>query len=259
MQNDNEKMTGSIFIGSEHSHNIQIQHDISNTSDVDNVDSIIAYTNGCGQADPNLKEKIESIPSNDQTVGSSINRFTDQCDRPHYAMVSGTSSNCYQQSDSSNVKPYNYSYKKGLRNNKFKRYYHHNKQKSWLKSYTNSHSQSHFNKSNVKIPWSSINSSTKEKKSFQYRKKYFNKSKSICDSNPSADPGDLQKLEMMTAVDFDRDRYARYSIHESEIKDYVRTVTYKNCIEYCSEHYIKVNINYISSLTSYTILVKFKT
>lgn len=57
----------------------------------------------------------------------------------------------------------------------------------------------------------------------------------------------LDKLQLMTAIDFHNDQYARYSIHESEIKDSVRTNTYKNCIEYCSKNYIKVN------LFSYTI------
>lgn len=66
------------------------------------------------------------------------------------------------------------------------------------------------------------------------------------DSDASEDSGDLKKLEMMTAIDFNRDRYARFEIHESEMKDYVRTITYKNCLEYCSEHYIKVNINYLA-------------
>lgn len=54
--------------------------------------------------------------------------------------------------------------------------------------------------------------------------------------------GDLNKLQMMTAIDLDRDRYARYKIHEMEMKDYVRIVTFKNCLEYCAEKYIKVNI-----------------
>jgi len=64
------------------------------------------------------------------------------------------------------------------------------------------------------------------------------------DSECESDPGDLEKMNMMTAADFNDDRYARYGIHESEIKDYVRTITYKNCIEYCSKGYIKVNLNY---------------
>jgi len=68
------------------------------------------------------------------------------------------------------------------------------------------------------------------------------------DSECESDPGDLEKMSMMTAADFNDDRYARYGIHESEIKDYVRTITYKNCIEYCSKGYIKVNINYIISI-----------
>ncbi|XP_060858397.1 uncharacterized protein LOC132935795 [Metopolophium dirhodum] len=59
------------------------------------------------------------------------------------------------------------------------------------------------------------------------------------DSECESDPGDLEKMSMMTAADFNDDRYARYGIHESEIKDYVRTITYKNCIEYCSQGYIK--------------------
>lgn len=62
------------------------------------------------------------------------------------------------------------------------------------------------------------------------------------DSECESDPGDLEKMNMMTAADFNDDRYARYGIHESEIKDYVRTITFKNCIEYCSKGYIKVNI-----------------
>lgn len=61
------------------------------------------------------------------------------------------------------------------------------------------------------------------------------------DSDGSDDPGDMQKMDMMTAVDLDSDRYARYGIHESEMKDYVRTVTFKNSIEHCAERYIKVN------------------
>lgn len=65
----------------------------------------------------------------------------------------------------------------------------------------------------------------------------------MCEDNSSEVSGDLNKLHMMTAIDFDRDRYARYGIHESEIKDYVRTITYKNSIEYCTEKYIKVNIS----------------
>lgn len=66
------------------------------------------------------------------------------------------------------------------------------------------------------------------------------------DSEYESDSGDLEKMKLMTAADFNQDRYARYGIHESEIKDYVRTITYKNCIEYCSNEYIKVNINYVS-------------
>lgn len=60
------------------------------------------------------------------------------------------------------------------------------------------------------------------------------------DSDASEGSGDLKKLEMMTAIDFNRDRYARFEVHESEMKDYVRTITYKNCLEYCSDQYIKV-------------------
>lgn len=63
------------------------------------------------------------------------------------------------------------------------------------------------------------------------------------DSECESNPGDLEKMSMMTAADLNDDRYARYGIHESEIKDYVRTITYKNCIEYCSQGYIKVNLN----------------
>lgn len=62
-----------------------------------------------------------------------------------------------------------------------------------------------------------------------------------CDYNSLEITGDLKKLQIMTAVDLDQDRYARYGQHESEIKDYVRTVTYKNSLEYCAEEYIKVN------------------
>lgn len=54
--------------------------------------------------------------------------------------------------------------------------------------------------------------------------------------------GDLNKLHEMTAIEFDRDRYARYGVHESEIKDEVRTTTFITCIELCAENYIKVNI-----------------
>lgn len=61
------------------------------------------------------------------------------------------------------------------------------------------------------------------------------------DSDLSDVSGDLEKLHMMTAADFDRDRYARYGVHESEIKDYVRTITYMNSIEYCTDKFIKVN------------------
>lgn len=70
------------------------------------------------------------------------------------------------------------------------------------------------------------------------------------DSDSSECSGDLNKLEMMTAVDFDRDRYARFSIHEVEIKDYVRTITYKNCIEYCSKEFIQVNVHF-NSINNY--------
>lgn len=63
-----------------------------------------------------------------------------------------------------------------------------------------------------------------------------------CDYNSLEITGDLKKLQIMTAVDLDRDRYARYGIHELEMKDYVRTVTFKNSLEYCAEEYIKVNI-----------------
>ncbi|XP_050528964.1 uncharacterized protein LOC126898708 [Daktulosphaira vitifoliae] len=38
-------------------------------------------------------------------------------------------------------------------------------------------------------------------------------------------------LSNLTAKDLDYDRYARYSQHECEVKDYVRTITYKNAIE----------------------------
>lgn len=60
------------------------------------------------------------------------------------------------------------------------------------------------------------------------------------DSDSSEPSGDLEKLELMTAADFDNDRYARYTIHEMEMKDYVRTISFKNCIEHCSDDYIKV-------------------
>lgn len=60
------------------------------------------------------------------------------------------------------------------------------------------------------------------------------------DIDTSNDYGDFKKLDMMTAADFDRDRYARFDIHELEVKDYVRTMAYKNCIESCSEKYMKV-------------------
>lgn len=59
-------------------------------------------------------------------------------------------------------------------------------------------------------------------------------------SGLSADCGDLNKLNKMTAIEFDRDRYARYGVHESEIKDEVRTETFKTCIELCANKYIKV-------------------
>lgn len=59
----------------------------------------------------------------------------------------------------------------------------------------------------------------------------------------SGTSGNLEKLHLMTAADFDRDRYARYGVHESEIKDYVRTITFLNSIEYCANKFIKVNIN----------------
>ncbi|VVC44125.1 Protein arginine N-methyltransferase,S-adenosyl-L-methionine-dependent methyltransferase [Cinara cedri] len=52
-------------------------------------------------------------------------------------------------------------------------------------------------------------------------------------------PADLNKLKTFTAIDFNRDRYARYTIHESEIKDYVRTITFKNCFKMCAENHIK--------------------
>jgi len=58
------------------------------------------------------------------------------------------------------------------------------------------------------------------------------------DSDCDSDPGDLEKMKIMTAADYNVDRYARYGIHESEIKDYVRTITYKNCIEYCTKEHI---------------------
>lgn len=62
------------------------------------------------------------------------------------------------------------------------------------------------------------------------------------DSDCDSDPGDLEKMKIMTAADYNVDRYARYGIHESEIKDYVRTITYKNCIEYCTQEFIKDKI-----------------
>lgn len=61
------------------------------------------------------------------------------------------------------------------------------------------------------------------------------------DSVSSEDSCGLNKLNKCTAIDFFYDRYARYTIHESEIKDYVRTITFKNCFDYCAENYIKVN------------------
>lgn len=62
-------------------------------------------------------------------------------------------------------------------------------------------------------------------------------------SNLSSDNCDLSKLQMMTAVDFSRDRYARFGVHESEIKDSIRTDAYKNCLDYCADNYIEVIIN----------------
>lgn len=68
------------------------------------------------------------------------------------------------------------------------------------------------------------------------------------DSDCDSDPGDLEKMKIMTAADYNVDRYARYGIHESEIKDYVRTITFKNCIEYCTKEFIKVSIKlYLAS------------
>lgn len=49
---------------------------------------------------------------------------------------------------------------------------------------------------------------------------------------------------MMTAADFDRDRYARFGTHESEVKDYIRTMAYKSCIECCAVSQMKVIKNY---------------
>lgn len=63
-----------------------------------------------------------------------------------------------------------------------------------------------------------------------------------CGSDFSDDSLNFNKLLKMTAADFDRDRYARHVIHEAEIKDYVRTITFQNSIEYCAEKYIKVNV-----------------
>lgn len=77
------------------------------------------------------------------------------------------------------------------------------------------------------------------------------------DSDSSAASGDLSKMAMMTAADFNRDRYARYEIHESEMKDYVRTITYKNCIEYCSEQYMKVNIYFILNYFANTYIPRY--
>lgn len=63
-----------------------------------------------------------------------------------------------------------------------------------------------------------------------------------CDYNSLEIIGDLKKLQDMTAADLDRDRYAHFGVHESEMKDYVRTVTFKNCLKYCTEEYVKVII-----------------
>lgn len=72
----------------------------------------------------------------------------------------------------------------------------------------------------------------------------------IATSNPACDieesiqgaSSGLDKLQLITDVDFHSDQYARYSIHETEIKDYVRTNAYRDCIECCAQNYIKVNI-----------------
>lgn len=64
------------------------------------------------------------------------------------------------------------------------------------------------------------------------------------DDDDDPEEGDLKKLRDMTAVDFNVDRYARHGVHETEIKDYVRTVTFMNSIEYCVKRKIKVNIGY---------------
>lgn len=63
------------------------------------------------------------------------------------------------------------------------------------------------------------------------------------DSDIIENTGNLIKLQIMTAADFNKDRYARFAIHEMEIKDYVRTITYKNCIEHCADNFIEVNID----------------
>lgn len=114
-------------------------------------------------------------------------------------------------------------------------------------------------------PWLHLTKNSQKKKRLYFRKKaYFSstnrrnfnnfnefqtmtsKYHSKRTSNMLKGAGDLDKLNKMTAKDFDDDRYARFGIHEYEMKDYIRTIAYKNCIEHCSENHFKVNIKLIN-------------
>lgn len=106
-------------------------------------------------------------------------------------------------------------------------YYQH-RQDSWLHSNENSYKKKRYNSYYRK----SSHSSSTSHRNFK-------------NSDRLKNAGDLEKLNKMTAKDFDDDRYARFGIHESEIKDYIRTISYKSCIEHCAENHFKVNINFI--------------
>lgn len=123
-------------------------------------------------------------------------------------------------------------------------YYHH-RQGSWLYLNDNAQKKKRVNSYFRKSPkFSSTNHmGFKNSNEFQTTVSKFDSERT---SDLLKNAGDLDKLNKMTAKDFDNDRYARFGIHEYEIKDYIRTMTYKNCIEHCAENHFKVNINLIN-------------
>lgn len=170
-----------------------------------------------------------------------FNQFSNN-HQPYAAVDLSSNSNIKSMMNDNTVVPY-YNRSTNTSNTDQRPGYYQHKQGSWL----------HFNKKSYKKK--RYNSYFRKNVSYTNHRNFnnfneFQTTASKFDSERTSDlmtnAGDLDKLNKMTAKDFDDDRYARFGIHEYEIKDYVRTITYINCIEHCAENHFKVNINLIN-------------